>query len=135
MLACDGKMESQIRKLQGNLKTSSNKYKPKEEALSGFRRDHPRGCFRSWWSFDTLWLLVSYRIRTPVSHVPQAGAADLPIVSGSIVASDSRQSTNQNGLITCLMGIHPLTRRMIENKTSNQLLVVALRIKFPTLDL
>ncbi|CAL9154121.1 unnamed protein product [Musa hybrid cultivar] len=32
-------------------------------------------------------------IRTPVSHVPQAGAADLPIASGSMVArSDSRQS-------------------------------------------
>ncbi|CAL9145604.1 unnamed protein product [Musa hybrid cultivar] len=29
-------------------------------------------------------------IRTPVSHVPQAGAADLPIASGSTVSADTK---------------------------------------------
>ncbi|CAL9112850.1 unnamed protein product [Musa acuminata var. zebrina] len=43
------------------LKQAVTSTKPKEEALSGFRRDPPRGSFCSWLSFDTLWLLVSYR--------------------------------------------------------------------------
>ncbi|XP_042385581.1 probable serine/threonine-protein kinase At1g54610 isoform X1 [Zingiber officinale] len=100
----DGNIESQ--KLHGSLRTSSDKYKPKDDVLSGFRIDHPRGTAQNGFPhggllmhsgrLSTTELPTGQEIKTHASYIPQGGGNAL--TTGLLVARshtaklDRRQS-------------------------------------------
>ncbi|WOL03624.1 hypothetical protein Cni_G12344 [Canna indica] len=109
-----GNMEPQTRKLHGSFGASSDKYKPKEEALSGFRIDPPRGTSQNGFSrgghlmhsgrLSTTGLPIGPEIRAHAAYFPQGRAADLPIATGPVVGRsntarlDRRQSSKHTNL-------------------------------------
>ncbi|WOL15618.1 putative serine/threonine-protein kinase [Canna indica] len=91
-----GNMEQQIRKIQGNLRTSSDKYQPMKEVLSGFQVDHPRraaengfshgGPLRHSGRLSTTGVPNGQEMETHVSYLPQGRAEDFPTTSGQVVS-------------------------------------------------
>lgn len=86
----------QTRKGQGNIRTSSDKYKPIKEALPGLPIDPPRRTGENGYShvaplrhsgrLSTTGLPTGPEIDAHISHLTQARAADFPTTSGPVVA-------------------------------------------------
>ncbi|KAG6517344.1 probable serine/threonine-protein kinase At1g54610 [Zingiber officinale] len=106
----DSNIESQ--KLHGSLRTSNDKYKPKDDALAGFWVDHPRGTAQNGFPhggpsmhsgrLSTTGVPTGPEIKTHASYIPQGGGTAL--TTGLVVARshtaklDRRQSAKHTHL-------------------------------------
>ncbi|XP_042428433.1 probable serine/threonine-protein kinase At1g54610 [Zingiber officinale] len=96
-----GNMEPQTRKINGSVKTSSDKYKPTKEALQGLAMDLPTrnvekgfpygGPLKYSGRLSTTGLPIGTEMDTHISYRPQGKAGDFPTASGPVVARSNTE--------------------------------------------
>lgn len=94
-------LSMQMHKINGNVRTSSDKYKPTKEALQGLPMDLPTrnvengfpygGPLRYSGRLSTTGLPTGTEMDTHISYRPQGRAGDFPTTSGPVVARSNTE--------------------------------------------